>query len=157
MKKRFTALVLCVSLLCLLPQIITVVHCPASEREMVSIPTAQSSRSLSAVYQSQTEPRPVFTRTVDRTQIMKDEYDRPVWKLTVRGTFAYDGETVTAIESQCFQEVYDPAWRCEMSSCTVSGATVEGRASFEKQWLFVPTLIKQPSIKISCDAKGNIS
>lgn len=156
MKKRFTALVLCLSLLCLVPQPI-VARRPAPERELVTIATAQSPPSLPAAGQAPKEQRAVFTRTVDRTQIMKDEYDRPVWKLTVRGTFAYDGESVTAIESQCFQEVYDTAWRCAISSCTVSGATVEGRASFEKQWLFVPTLIKRPSIQISCDAEGNIS
>lgn len=152
MKRRILALTACLWILCILPTQLVAACRLNPDRTEVVIPTALGAQPQNA------ENRPVvFTRTVDRTQIMLDEFDRPVWKFTVRGTFTYNGETVMAIDSKCFQEVYNSDWACTAQATSHTGSSVEGGAIFEKNWLGVPVLIKTPSMRIHCDAEGNIS
>jgi len=90
------------------------------------------------------------TATTKRTYTYSDEI---IAVISVKGTFSYDGSTVSVISKSITEcETYD-GWSFKQSSFTSSGGTITLDGKLTK----LIVLNANISISLSCDKDGNIS
>lgn len=79
------------------------------------------------------------------------------WKATLSGSFSYTGSSATCTSSSVSMSVYDSAWYTVSKNADKSGASATGSIIMGRKALGV-TVEKIPySLKLTCDANGNLS
>lgn len=79
------------------------------------------------------------------------------WKAILSGTFSYTGTSATCTNSGCSVTIYDSAWYTVSKSAGKSGNSATASVTMGRKSLGV-TVAKVPiSMKLTCDANGNLS
>lgn len=79
------------------------------------------------------------------------------WEVILSGSFSYNGSSATCTDSGCSVTVYDSAWYTVSKSAGKSGASATASVTMGRKAGGV-TVDKVPiSMKLTCDANGNLS
>lgn len=80
-----------------------------------------------------------------------------LWTVQVNGVFIYNGETSTCISANHNVTVYDSAWSITMQNSYTSNDTAVAVATLQKVVLGVVQASKTGTVRLTCDANGNLS
>lgn len=79
------------------------------------------------------------------------------WKAVLTGSFTYTGSSATCTSSSCDVTVYNSAWYTVSKSASRSGNSATASVTMGRKLLGI-TVEKIPtSLKLTCDANGNLS
>lgn len=80
-----------------------------------------------------------------------------VWEATLSGSFTYTGSSATCTSSSCSVSIYDSDWYTISKSAGRSGSSANASVTMGRK-AFGVTVDRVPiSMKLTCDANGNLS
>lgn len=79
------------------------------------------------------------------------------WKVTLSGSFTYDGSSATCTSSSCSVIIYNNSWYTISKSASKSGNTAFGSATMGYKVLGITTNQVTRDISLTCDKDGNLS
>lgn len=77
-----------------------------------------------------------------------------LWSVYLKGTFTYNGETVSCTDASARYYIYDNDWEMIYCNSEKSGATATAKFKFKQYKLGVPLKEIEKSITLTCDANG---
>lgn len=80
-----------------------------------------------------------------------------LWSVYLKGTFAYNGKTVSCTDASVRYYIYDNDWEMIYCNSEKSGATAKANFKFKQYKLGVPLKEIEKSITLTCDTNGKIS
>ena len=98
--------------------------------------------------------RAAKTTTGKKNRDYYSSSNKLLWTVTVHGTFAYTGTTVTCTKSSTSSVIYDSAWKVTSATASKSGNKATGDFTVKRYLLGVPTATKETSVTLTCNAKG---
>lgn len=151
MKRVLSCILLVAMLICVFPMNCyamednskTVTYFEDGSYEIEKIET-RAMRSAGSVTGTKTKTRYASDGTLD-------------WEAVLEGTFTFNGSSATCTSSSCDVSVYDNAWYTVSKSAGRSGSSATASVTMGRKSLGV-TVEKVPfSMKLTCDADGNLS
>lgn len=104
-----------------------------------------------------TETRASNTKTGSKTHRYYNSNGVEEWKAVLRGTFTYTGNSATCTAASCDVTITNTNWYVVSKSAAKSGNAAVGELTMGRKFLGI-TIDKEPiSIRITCDANGNLS
>lgn len=97
------------------------------------------------------------TKSGSKTYTGYGSENTAVWKITLSGSFTYNGTTSTCTSSSCSVAIYDSSWRTVSRSSSKSGNTAYGTATLEHIVLGVVVSTSTHDLSLSCDKNGNLT
>lgn len=79
------------------------------------------------------------------------------WKITLTGTFIYNGTTSTCTASSCSVTIYNSNWYAVSKSTTKSGNTAYATVTMGLRYLGITVTKQTYNITLTCDKDGNVS
>lgn len=80
-----------------------------------------------------------------------------LWSVYLKGTFTYNGETVSCTDASTRYYIYDNDWEMIYCNSEKSGSTAKANFKFKQYKLGVPLKEIEKSIKLTCDSNGKIT
>lgn len=77
-----------------------------------------------------------------------------LWSVYLKGTFAYNGKTVSCTDASVRYYIYDNDWEMIYCNSEKSGATATANFKFKQYKLGVPLKVIERAINLTCDANG---
>lgn len=77
-----------------------------------------------------------------------------LWSVYLKGTFTYNGETVSCTDASARYYIYDNDWEMIYCNSEKSGATATAKFKFRQYKLGVPLKEIERVISLTCDANG---
>ena len=103
------------------------------------------------------DTRATNTKTATKTYTNKNSSGEEQWRAVLRGTFTYTGTTVACTAASCDVTITNTNWYIVSKSATKSGNAAVGELTMGRKFLGI-TVDKVPvSMRITCDANGNLS
>lgn len=103
------------------------------------------------------DTRATNTKTATKTYTNKASNGDEQWRAVLRGTFTYTGTTVACTAASCDVTITNTNWYIVSKSATKSGNAAVGELTMGRKFLGI-TVEKIPvSMRITCDANGNLS
>lgn len=106
--------------------------------------TVQQSRALSMV-------------TGSKSYIYHDSNGTEQWRAVLTGTFSYNGSKATCTVSTCDVSITNTAWYVVSKTATKSENTARCNLTMGRKNLGITVEQQSFSIKLTCDANGNLS
>lgn len=97
------------------------------------------------------------TKTAAKTYTYHSDSGTAVWKAVLTGTFTYTGSNSTCTASSCDVTIYDSDWHVISKSASKSGNSATASVTMGYRVLGITTSKKTASLRLSCDANGNLS
>lgn len=95
--------------------------------------------------------------TKSKVYTYRDENGNTDWKITLTGSFTYDGTSATCTSSNCTVTIYDTGWYVISKSSSKSGNTAYGTATLGLKVLGVTIRQETYNLTLTCDKNGNVS
>ena len=103
------------------------------------------------------EARASGTKTASKTYTYRASDGTEEWRAVLRGTFSYTGSSATCTAASCDVTITNTNWYIVSKAATKSGASALGELTMGRKFLGI-TVDKEPvSMRITCDANGNLS
>lgn len=151
MKRYFCfllALVLCVSGFCF------PAHAVQTDETVVYY--ADGSYMITTVTEIPT--RAANTKTASKSNVYYNEDNELQWKITVTGTFSYDGTTAQCTQVSGTTTIENTTlWKLDSESPSKSGATSTYSVVLAKKFLGISYKKETHSVSLTCDKNGNLS
>lgn len=96
--------------------------------------------------------RSTKTKSGSRTVTKYSNKDVKQFSFTVKGVFAYDGNSAWATNVSTSYEIFESGWSCTKKSASKSGNSVTGSATFK-----YGLAVNYPSATVTCSPTGVIS
>lgn len=80
-----------------------------------------------------------------------------LWSVYLKGTFAYNGKTVSCTDASVRYYIYDNDWEMIYCNSEKSGAMAKANFKFKQYKLGVPLKEIEKSITLTCDTNGKTS
>ncbi len=103
------------------------------------------------------ETRASGTKTASKTYTFRGSDGIEEWRAVLRGTFSYTGSSATCTAASCDVTITDTDWYIVSKSATKSGASAVGELTMGRKWLGITVDKESISMRITCDANGNLS
>ena len=97
------------------------------------------------------------TKTGTKTYTYNSSSGTALWKATVRGTYTYNGSSATCTASSCDVTIYNSDWYVVSKSASKNGNSATASVTMGQKILGITASKKTASIKLTCDANGNLS
>ena len=97
------------------------------------------------------------TKSGKKTYTYNSSSGTALWKAVLNGTFTYTGSSATCTASSCDVTIYDSAWYVVSKSATKNANSATASVTMGQKILGVTTSKKTASLKLTCDANGNLS
>ncbi len=104
-----------------------------------------------------TESRASGTKTGTKTYTLKTNAGEELWRAVLRGTFTYTGSSATCTASSCDVTISDSAWYVVSKTASKSGNAAVADLTMGKKFLGITIDKESISMRITCDANGNLS
>ena len=153
MKKRFAVLFFVILIVAMLPTNALAAGMQSQEENIIYFEDG----SYIVVTLSEIETRASGTKTGQKTYNYLDGNGEVSWKAVITGTFTYTGSSATCTSSICDVTVYDTAWYVVSRTTGKSGNTATAEVTMGRKYLGITVTKKTLSLKITCDANGNLS
>lgn len=99
-----------------------------------------------------TDTRATGTRTASKTYTYKSSAGEELWRAVLRSTFTYTGSSAS-----CDVTVSNTNWYVVSKSATQSGNAAVAELTMGRKFLGITVDKESISIRITCDANGNLS
>lgn len=83
--------------------------------------------------------------------------DTLLWKITLTGSFSYNGTSANCTNADIVVSIYDSKWKCTESSATEVSAQARGSATLKKYVLGLPVDTIERSLILKCSPDGTLS
>lgn len=103
------------------------------------------------------ESRASGTKTGSKTYTYYGSDDVESWRAVLRGTFSYTGSSATCTASSCDVTISNTAWYVVSKTASKSGSSAVGELTMGLKWLGITIDKETISMRITCDANGNLS
>lgn len=103
------------------------------------------------------ESRVSGTKSGSKTYTYNSSSGTALWKAVVRGTFTYNGSSATCTASSCDVTIYDSEWYVISKSASKSGNSATASVTMGHKILGITANKRTASLKLTCDANGNLS
>ena len=80
-----------------------------------------------------------------------------LWSVYLKGTFTYNGKTVSCTDASARYYIYDNDWKMIYCNSEKNEATAKAKFKFKQYKLGVPLKEIESSITLACDVNGKIS
>ena len=101
--------------------------------------------------------RAATTRTATKTYRYHNALGTEKWKVTLIGTFTYDGTTCVCMSSNTSIAILDSAWYIISNTYSASSNSALGKVTMGYKFLGVTTDKKNLDMSLTCDPNGNLS
>ncbi len=140
-------------LICLIPY-------PALAAEMTTadentVYFDDGSYMVTVIEEVRTRASNTVTQTKSRTYYNSD--DVAEWKITLTGTFTYNGTTSSCTSASCNVDVYASNWYTVSKSASKSGNTASCTVTMGKTFLGITISKPVHTLTLTCDKDGNFS
>lgn len=105
----------------------------------------------------QVESRAAGTVTGNKTYTYAASDGDVKWKAVLHGTFSYTGSAASCTSSSCDVTIYNSSWYVVSKTASKSGATATADVTVGFKFLGITTEKIPISIRLKCDANGNLS
>lgn len=153
MKKSLKAILLALLIVAMLP-VSVFAATETSETESVIY---LDNGSYITIELSCMESRASGTKTGSKTYRYYGNDGAEEWRAVLYGTFTYTGTTATCTASSCSVTITDTDWYVVSKATSKSGASALGELTMGRKWLGITVDKETLSMKITCDANGNLS
>lgn len=103
------------------------------------------------------ETRASGTKTASKTYTFRGSDGVEEWRAVLRGTFSYTGSSATCTAASCDVTITDTDWYIVSKAATKSSASAVGELTMGRKWLGITVDKESISMRITCDANGNLS
>lgn len=103
------------------------------------------------------ESRASGTKTASKTYTYYGSDDVESWRAVLRGTFTYNGSSATCTASSCDITISNSAWYVVSKTPTKSGSSALCELVMGRKLLGITVSKETVSMRITCDANGNLS
>ena len=103
------------------------------------------------------ESRAASTKSASRNYTCTDSNGAELWKATLYGTFTYTGTTSTCTASSCTVSITNDAWYTISKTASKSGNAATADVVMGKKFLGIKIDEESVSMRLTCDANGNLS
>lgn len=153
MKRIIAFLTVSVLILCLFP---AQVASASQAQELLEIVEFEDGSYLEISLQSnQTKASGSVTKT--KNYIYHNTDGSSAWKISLTGTFSYNGTSATCTASSCNVTIYYTNWYLISKSSSKSGSTAYGSATLGRKVLGITVEQKTYNLTLTCDKNGNVS
>ena len=104
-----------------------------------------------------TNSRASGTKTGSKTYTYKSSAGEELWRAVLRGTFTYTGNSASCTVASCDVTISNTNWYVVSKSATKSGNAAVGELTMGRKFLGITVDKESISIRITCDANGNLS
>lgn len=104
-----------------------------------------------------TESSTRATRTGTKHYRFYNSNDVLQWKVTVTGTFTYNGTTSSCTSASHAVTISDNAWYISSQNSYKSGDQAIAEVTMKKKVLGIVTSTRNVSLELTCDKDGNLS
>ena len=153
MKRCFSAILAILLLVCLLP-CNTLAAEPTTANESIEY-YADGSYLVTTITESVS--RASGTKTQSKAQSYYDSSDNLEWKITLTGTFTYNGTSATCTSASCNVDVYASNWYLISKSASKSGNTASSDVTMGQKLLGITISKPNYTMTLTCDKDGNFS
>lgn len=105
----------------------------------------------------QTESRASGTKTASKTYTHYSNSGSENWRAVLRGTFSYTGSSATCTAASCDVTITDADWYVVSKTATKNGNSATGELTMGRKFLGITIDKETVSMRLSCDANGNLS
>lgn len=153
MKRLFLLLLTSVLLLSLLPSQITAA---SQEKEFLEIIKYEDGSYLEISIETiQLKASGSVTKT--KNYIYHNTDGTSAWKISLTGSFTYNGISATCTASSCNVTIYNSNWYLISKSASKSGSTAYGTATLGRRFLGITIEQVTHNLTLTCDKDGNVS
>lgn len=103
------------------------------------------------------ESRASGTKSGSKTYRYNNSDGVEEWRAVLTGSFTYTGTTATCTASSCSVTITNDNWYTVSKTASKSGASALGELTMGRKWLGITVDKETLSMKITCDASGNLS
>lgn len=80
-----------------------------------------------------------------------------LWSVYLKGTFTYNGKSVSCTDASARYDIYDNDWKMIYCNCEKNKAAAKADFEFRQYKLGVPLKVIEKTISLTCDENGKIS
>lgn len=153
MMKQLKVIVLALLILTMLPFSVIA----AAEVETTSEIIYLDDGSYITIEITQMESRASGTKSGSKTYTYRGSDGNEKWKAVLRGTFSYTGTSATCTASSCDVTITDTDWYIVSKTTSKSGNSAVGELTMGHKFIGITISKESISMKITCDANGNLS
>ena len=97
------------------------------------------------------------TKTGSKTTTHYGSSNNALWKVTVNGTFTYDGSSATCTSASHSVTVYENNWYIHSQNSYKTSNKAIADVTMKKKYLGIVTSTKDVHLVLACDKNGNLS
>lgn len=103
------------------------------------------------------ETRATSTKTASKTYVYKNSSGTEQWRAVLSGTYSYTGTTSNCTSSSCNVTITNTNWYVVSKTVGKSGSSAVAELTMGRKLLGITVDNKTISMKLTCDANGNLS
>lgn len=103
------------------------------------------------------DSRATSSKTASRTYTYYNSNDVEQWRAVLTGSFTYTGSTSSCTSSSCNVTITNTNWYVVSKTASKSGSSATADLTMGKKLLGITVSKKSISMKLTCDANGNLS
>ena len=153
MKKFISFILVVVSLLSIIPTAHVSAQCKTDSAEIIYLD--DGGYILVDVDTAPGIARTTVTKNKNYTRYSSD--DEMQWKITLTGSFTYNGVTSSCTSCNCTVTIYVDAWYTSSKTSWVSGNTANATVELGRKLLGVTVKRETVNLTLTCDKNGNFS
>ncbi len=153
MKKFISFILVVVSLLSIIPTAHVSAQCKTSSIEIIYLDDGGY-----ILVEVDTVPgiaRTTVTKSKNYTRYSSD--DEMQWKITLTGSYTYNGVTSSCTSCNCTVTIYVDAWYTSSKTSWVSGNTANATVELGRKMLGITVKRETVDLTLTCDKNGNFS
>lgn len=97
------------------------------------------------------------TKSGSRSTTYYSSSDVALWKVTIKGTFSYDGTSATCTSASHTVTIYDSAWYTYSQNSYESSNKAIAEVTMKQKMLGITITTRNVTLTITCDKNGNLS
>lgn len=106
---------------------------------------------------SEVTERATNTKSGNKAYVFRNSSGEEQWRATIYGTWTYNGTSATCTSSRCTTSVTNNSWYEVSKSAAKSDASATAEVTMGYKFLGITTKKESLSLRLTCDANGNLS
>ena len=152
MKRFAAAILLTLFLVTLISPTAVSAAAPTSAQEIIYLEDGYITVTLAC-----TESRAANSKTGSKTYTFTGNNGNEEWKAVLRGTFTYTGTSATCTAANCDVTITNTAWYVVSKNPYKSGNSAVCDLTMGRKFLGITVAKENVSMRLTCDANGNLS
>lgn len=153
MKKILSILLVAVTLLSVIPTMRVSAQSKTDDLDIIYL--EDGGYILVEILSDNNQSRATVLKSKNYTRY--DGNDEMQWKITLTGSFTYNGTTASCSSCSCTVTIYDDIWYTDSKTSWVSGNSANATVVLGRKMLGVTVKRETVNLTLTCDKNGNFS